>query len=71
MSKLETLSQKSGYGSIEDMLVTAGLEPTVPAICMNETCDHTEDMEPDQTVGWCPECSMNTVCSCLKLAGLI
>jgi len=42
-----------------------------PAICMNDGCDYTAEMEPDQDRGWCEACGTNTVASALILAGLI
>jgi hypothetical protein len=38
---------------------------------LNEGCDYTAEMEPDQTQGWCEACGTNTVASALVLAGLI
>jgi hypothetical protein len=32
-----------------------------PAICMNEGCDFTCEMEPDQDAGYCEECHTNTM----------
>ncbi len=42
-----------------------------PAICMNPDCSYTEEMEPDQDRGWCPECKTNTLMSELILGGII
>jgi hypothetical protein len=42
-----------------------------PAICMNEDCDFTCEMEPDQDAGYCEECRTNSMHSALILAGLI
>jgi hypothetical protein len=36
---------------------------------MNDGCDYTADMEPDQDRGWCEACDTNTVASALVLAG--
>ena len=42
-----------------------------PAICMNEGCDFTCEMEPDQDAGYCEECHTNTMKAAPVLAGLI
>jgi hypothetical protein len=42
-----------------------------PDICMNEGCDFTCEMEPDQTRGWCDECRTNSMKSVPVLAGII
>ena len=42
-----------------------------PAICLNDGCDYTTEMEPDQDRGWCEACRTNTVASALVLAGII
>ena len=42
-----------------------------PAICMNEGCDYTCEMEPDQDAGCCEECRTNTMKAAPVLAGLI
>lgn len=53
-------------------LVEAALSDTVcPAICMNAGCSYTEEMEPDQREGWCPECQTNTLMAGPVLAGII
>lgn len=68
--KLELLADVEGYESVQEMLEEA-TDSVVPAICMNEDCDYTEGMEPDQDEGWCADCETNTVKSCLVLAGII
>ena len=42
-----------------------------PAICMNEGCEYTAEMEPDQDRGFCEVCETNTMVSALVLAGII
>jgi hypothetical protein len=42
-----------------------------PGICMNEGCDYTVEVEPDQDRGWCEACGTNTVKSAPILAGII
>lgn len=73
MDKLQELAESMGYDShtqmFEDLPVM--MDVTVPAICMNEGCDYTTVMEPDQTAGHCPICKTDTVKSCLILAGVI
>ena len=69
--KLDDLARESGYGGPTAMLEAEGFDSVVPAICMNDDCDYTTGMEPDQTEGWCEVCETNTVMSCLVLAGVI
>jgi hypothetical protein len=42
-----------------------------PAICMNDECEFTCEMEPDQDAGWCDECRTNTMKAAPVLAGMI
>ena len=70
-SKLERLAELEGYGDTMELLEAASTDSVVPAICMNEGCDYTTGMEPDQNRSWCEECEMQTVKSCLILAGMI
>ena len=69
--KLQKLMEIEGFANLEEMLRSATFDSTSPAICMNEWCDYTCQMEPDQTRGWCEACSTNSVKSALILAGLI
>lgn len=41
------------------------------AICMNQGCDYTTEMENDQDRGWCDECGTNSMVSFLRLKDLI
>jgi hypothetical protein len=70
-NKLRTLKEAYGYETVRAMLEYATFDSVAPAICTNENCSHTTDMEPDQDKGWCEVCETNTVKSCLILAGLI
>ena len=69
--KLVTLSDSEGYSDPLDMLKSIGLSDSVPAICMNEDCDYSTELEPDATKGWCECCQTRTVASALVLAGMI
>ena len=68
--KLETLAADWGYQSPLDMIESIGLLAS-PAICMNEDCNYTTDIEPDNARGFCECCNTNTVASALMLAGYI
>ena len=68
--KLNTLAADWGYESPLDMLESVGLL-AAPAICMNDDCDYTTDIEPDNGRGWCECCETRTVASALLLAGFI
>jgi hypothetical protein len=68
--KLAELAEQSGL-SIEEMLGQAVFDSVSPGICINDGCDYTTEVEPDQNRGWCEVCRTNTVQSALILAGLI
>jgi hypothetical protein len=70
-SKLEQLTDIEGFDSSHDLLSEAVMDSICPGICMNEWCDYTTEVEPDQDVGWCEVCQANTVASALILAGVI
>lgn len=69
--KLTKLAKFEGYEDPCDLLDANAIDSVVPAICMNEDCDLTEGMEPDQDRGWCDNCGTNSMKSCLVLAGVI
>jgi len=68
--KLQELSEQYGM-SCEEMMEQATFDSLAPSICMNEDCDYTTDMEPDQSEGWCEVCGTNTVKSILVLMGIL
>ena len=70
-SKLNTLMDVEGFDSLEHLLEAALFDSVSPAICMNEGCDYTEEMEGDQTAGWCDECNTNSMKSALVLVGVL
>ena len=70
-AKLTQLVEIEGFESVEDLCAATIADSVSPAICMNEGCDYTAEMEPDQDRGWCEVCGTNTVASALILAGLI
>jgi hypothetical protein len=70
-AKLATLMEIEGYDSIEDLAQAILSDSVSPAICMDEGCDYTAEMEPDQDAGYCEECRTNSMQSALILAGLI
>lgn len=69
--KLKKLIEIEGFkdelGFMEEWIA----DSICPAICMNPGCSYTEEMEPDQDRGWCPECKTNTLKSGLMLGGII
>jgi len=71
IDKLERLAELEGYEDSMEMLEEASTDSVVPAICMNQGCDYTTGIEPDQNRGWCEECEMGSVKSCLIPAGVI
>ena len=69
--KLDQLVESEGYDSLDDLIAATISDSVSPAICLNEGCDYTAEMEPDQREGWCEACGTNTVASALILAGFI
>ena len=70
-TKLDKLIEIEGYDDIADLAEAVFSDSVSPAICMNEGCNFTSEMEPDQDRGWCEECKTNSMKSALVLAGLI
>ena len=70
-AKLAKLVEIEGYDSVEDLIAAVFSDSVSPAICMNEGCDFTCEMEPDQDAGCCEECHTNTMKAAPVLAGLI
>ena len=70
-AKLSKLIEIEGYDSIEQLAEVVFSDAASPAICMNEDCNFTGEMEPDQDAGYCEECHTNTLTSALVLAELI
>jgi hypothetical protein len=70
-AKLAKLVESEGFDSLDDLIAATITDSVSPAICMNEGCDYTVEMEPDQDRGWCEACGTNTVASALILAGII
>ena len=60
-----------GYENFEEMAQAILSDSVPPAICMNEDCNFTCEMEPDQDAGYCEACGKQSVTSALVLAGLI
>jgi hypothetical protein len=69
--KLQKLIELEGYEDDVALIADAAMDSVCPAICMNDGCDYTTGMEPDQDRGWCEVCGTNSVKSALRLAGII
>lgn len=69
--KLTKLLEIEGYDTLEELAQAVFSDSVSPAICMNDGCDYTAEMEPDQDRGWCEACGTNSMKSALILAGLI
>jgi hypothetical protein len=69
--KLAVLIEEGGFDDECELFEASIMDSVCPAVCSNEPCDFTAEMEPDQDRGWCPECSTNTVVSALILGGII
>jgi hypothetical protein len=69
-TKLEDLAKVEGKPSTE-LLEEATFDSIAMGICINPRCTYTNQVEPDQSAGYCEKCGTNTVKSCLVLAGII
>ena len=69
--KLEKLIEIEGFASVDDLLAATITDSVSPAICMNDGCSYTAEMEPDQDRGWCEECCTNSMKSALVMAEII
>jgi hypothetical protein len=70
-AKLRKLAETEGFESVHKMLEAATFDSVSPGICVQEGCDYTTEVEPDQTEGWCEACGRGSVASALILAGFI
>ena len=70
-AKLAKLIEIEGYDSADELLAAVFSDSVSPAICMNDGCDFTCEMEPDQDRGFCEECKTNSMKSALVLAEVI
>jgi hypothetical protein len=70
-AKLAKLIEIEGYDSADDLLAAVFSDSVSPAICMNEACNFSCKMEPDQEAGYCEECRTNTMKAAPVLAGVI
>lgn len=71
MDKLELLAEIEGYPDSMTLLEENAIDSVVPGICVNDDCEYSEGVEPDQDAGWCEECQTGSVKSCLILAEVI
>lgn len=71
MTKLDTLYSNWGVTDRMAALEHFMFDGLCPAICMNDGCDYTTDMEPDQDHGWCDDCGTNSMKSAMILEGVI
>ena len=67
MTKLEVLMESEGQDNLEEFCEELMFDSVNPGICMNNGCDYTTHVEPDQTEGWCEVCESNTVKSATEL----
>jgi len=70
MNKLERLKEVEGLTDIE-IAQNAALGGESMGICMNEGCNYTREVEPDQDHGYCEECKTTSVQSGAMLLGII
>lgn len=69
--KLLELAKLEGFTTPLDLIEAFIMDSIVPAICINECCNATSDLEPDQREGFCEACGTSSLQSALVIAGLI
>lgn len=69
--KLAELAVIEGFAEPIDLIEAYVTDSLVPAICMNDNCDASAELEPDQDHGFCEHCGTQTMKSALILAGII
>jgi hypothetical protein len=70
-AKLAKLIEIEGYADIIQLMEAVLSDSVSPAICMNDGCNFTCEMEPDQDAGYCEECHTNTMKAAPVLAAII
>ena len=70
-TKLQKLVAIEGFDNDISLFEAAVSDSVCPAICMNDGCDYTSEMEPDQDRGWGEVCGTNSMKSALVLGHLI
>lgn len=68
--KINKLCQEWGYISYINMMKDYQPENMSPGICMNENCNFTDDVEHDQSNGFCEVCEEKTVASIFAIIGV-
>ena len=68
---LQQLAEIEGFDDTLELLQEYSIESIVPGICTTPGCSYSNEVEPDQTEGWCEECQKGTVKSAFILAGVI
>ena len=69
--KLDKLVEIEGFPNVEALLEATITDSVSPAICMNDGCSYTSEMEGDQDRGWCEACGTSSMKSALVLAEII
>ena len=70
-AKLQKLAELEGFDTVEAMFDAEVHDSVCPGICINQGCDYTTEVAPDQRKGYCENCGTQTVKSCLVLERLI
>lgn len=68
---LQQLVEIEGFEDDLELLEAYSTDSVCPGICITPGCGYSNEVEPDQTEGWCEECQKGTVKSAMILAGII
>ena len=58
---MKKLLEIEGYEDDVALIADAVSDSVCPAICMNDGCHYTAEMEPDQSQGWREVCNTNSL----------
>jgi hypothetical protein len=70
-AKLEKVADIGGYDDDDQLFECSALDSCVPPICVEQRCDHSADLDPDQDKGWCESCEKPSMKSAHFIAGFI
>lgn len=70
-AKLEKLADMEGYDDVDQLFECRALDSCASSICMEQGCDYSANLEPDQDKGWCEACEKPSMESALIIGGFI
>lgn len=65
------LLEAYGESNEEEVIANYIHDSVCPAVCMNEGCENTAELEHDCSSGYCDECDTNSMKSLMIVMGII